>query len=175
MVNIIKWLLERNIIQRQHTFLYFMCPDSAGPSTSPSSCADVSSLVGSVESPQSTSMPAPIRRVTCDLPEWIRSDEERIAIGQMLTETCRKQMTSERAKIVDLDPDAASEYFVELAKKYFDGKTPIEAITFYENITDEALEVYFDIFDEFIFRTEHEDPWIEATNQLYNANEFMVK
>ena len=84
-------------------------------------------------------------------------------------------MTSERAKIVDLDPDAASEYFVELAKKYFDGKTPVEAITFYENITDEALEVYFDIFDEFIFRTEHEDPWIEATNQLYNANEFMVK
>jgi len=177
-VNIIKWLLERNIIQRQHTFLYFMCPESIAQSTAlPSSLsADVSSLVGSVESPQSSSMPAPLRRVTCDLPEWIRSDEERAAIGQMLSETCRREMTSERAKIVDfLDPDAASEYFVELAKKYFDGKTPVEAIIFYENIADEALEVYFDIFQEFIFRTEHEDPWVEETNQMYNAVEFMVK
>ena len=36
------------------------------------------------------------------------------------------RITPEQLKIIDLDPDAATEYFVELAKKYFDGSTPLE-------------------------------------------------
>ena len=27
MMDIVQWLLAKNIIQQQHTFIYFMCPD----------------------------------------------------------------------------------------------------------------------------------------------------
>ena len=27
MMDIVQWLLAKNIIQQQHTFVYFMCPD----------------------------------------------------------------------------------------------------------------------------------------------------
>ena len=31
MMDIVKWLLCRNIIQQQHTYVYFMCPDTGRP------------------------------------------------------------------------------------------------------------------------------------------------
>ena len=84
-------------------------------------------------------------------------------------------MTREQLDLIELNPDQATEYFVDLAKKYFNGKTPTEAITFFENISDDALDVYFEVFDAFIFRTEHEDSWIEHVNQKYNKSTLLCE
>lgn len=59
-------------------------------------------------------------------------------------------------------------YFLDLTKKYFDGKTPIEAIIYYENIYIDVLDVYFRVFEDYLFRVEHEDQFVERINQKYN-------
>ena len=102
-----------------------------------------------------------------DLPSFL-TPEQRHYVGAQLMKIDEPKLGKGISTLKFESEIEVQKSFIKLAKNYFDGKTTMKAIEYYENITRNQIDYICLKFKEFLFVTEGPDPKVEKLSKFFH-------
>jgi len=155
--SLMRWLILKNIVTRQHFLLYFLPP----------SVDDLDQLP--TESRSSEETPQSDHKIPLnDLPSFLTVHQKNFIVQKM------KEISPSLCSSVSDQPlfknfDEVNRIFMRVIKYYANGRTTSEAIRYYENLSKVQLQEITLAYSMFLVSREGTDPLVEKLSSLFKG------